>query len=47
LEDQIGGQIEAGFAISGFYEDDWDEKETPLNNFTSMYISTLGIKAVL
>jgi SAM-dependent methyltransferase len=47
LEDQIGGQIKAGFAISGFYEDDWDQKETPLNKFTSMYISTLGIKAVL
>jgi len=25
LEDQIGGQIAAGFAITGFYEDGWDE----------------------
>jgi hypothetical protein len=23
LEDQIGGQIEAGFVITGFYEDHW------------------------
>ena len=44
LEDQIGGQIEAGFVICGLYEDDWDEKATPLNKFTSMYISTLGRK---
>ncbi len=44
LEDQIGGQIEVGFAICGFYEDDWDEKATPLNQFASMYICTLGRK---
>lgn len=44
LEDQIGGQIDAGFSICGFYEDDWDEKETPLNKFASMYIGTLGMK---
>lgn len=25
LEDQIGGQIAAGFVITGFYEDGWDE----------------------
>ncbi len=24
LEDQIGGQTDAGFAITGFYEDRWD-----------------------
>ncbi len=44
LQDQIGGQIEAGFSINGFYEDDWDEKATPLNNFSPMYIATLAIK---
>ncbi len=44
LEDQIGGQIEAGFAICGLYEDDWDEKATPLNKFASMYIATLARK---
>ncbi len=31
LEDQIGGQIEAGFSICGFYEDSWDGESTPLN----------------
>ncbi|MGB0372623.1 MAG: class I SAM-dependent methyltransferase [Opitutales bacterium] len=44
LEDQIGGQIQAGFAIQGLYEDYWDNKATPLNNFSPMYISTLGVK---
>lgn len=47
LEDQIGGQIEAGFSICGLYEDDWDEKATPLNNYASLYISTLGRKIPL
>lgn len=27
LEQQIGGQIEAGFMITGFYEDDLEEKD--------------------
>lgn len=44
LDDQIGGQIEAGFAICGFYEDNWDDRETPLNRYSSMYIATLGRK---
>ncbi|MCH8333246.1 class I SAM-dependent methyltransferase [Candidatus Sumerlaeota bacterium] len=44
LEDQIGGQIEAGFAITGFYEDDWDDEATPLNRFTSLYMATKAIK---
>ncbi|MGJ8678667.1 MAG: class I SAM-dependent methyltransferase [Akkermansiaceae bacterium] len=44
LEDQIGGQIEAGLMICGLYEDDWDEEATPLNKFGSMYISTLARK---
>lgn len=44
LEDQIGGQIAAGFVISGFYEDDWDDEASPLNRFAPMYISTLAIR---
>ncbi|WOO43323.1 class I SAM-dependent methyltransferase [Rubellicoccus peritrichatus] len=44
LDDQIGGQIEAGFAICGFYEDDWDDQATPLNKFASAYIATLARK---
>ncbi len=44
LDEQIGGQIDAGFAICGFYEDNWDDRATPLNRYTTMYISTLGKK---
>ncbi|MDF1852274.1 MAG: class I SAM-dependent methyltransferase [Verrucomicrobiales bacterium] len=32
-EDQIGGMCEAGFAITGFYEDDWDEESTRLQGW--------------
>ena len=38
LEDQIGGQIAAGFAITGFYEDTWDN--TPLDAYMPVYIAT-------
>jgi len=44
LDDQIAGQIEAGFVICGFYEDDWDDTSTPLNQYACMYISTLARK---
>jgi len=42
LDDQIGGQIKAGFSITGFYEDDWSDEATPLNKFGPMYIATLA-----
>lgn len=44
LEDQIGGQINAGFAITGFYEDAWDEKKGPIHKFISIYIATRAVK---
>lgn len=42
LEEQIGGQIGAGFAITGFYEDTWPG--TKLNEYTSTFIATRAIK---
>ena len=42
LEDQIGGQIDVGFAIVGFYEDVWPG--TPLNEYLPTYIATRAIK---
>jgi ubiquinone/menaquinone biosynthesis C-methylase UbiE len=42
LEDQIGGQIKAGFVISGFYEDKWEH--SPLSKYISGYIATLAHK---
>jgi len=44
LEDQIGGQISAGFLIEGFYED--RHRTHPAAQFTPTYIATRSIKPV-
>jgi SAM-dependent methyltransferase len=45
LEDQIGGQIDAGFLIAGFYEDTVAEGEDdPLSHYTPVFIATRAIK---
>ena len=44
LEDQIRGQLAAGFFICDLYEDNWNDDATLLNRFSSMYISTLAKK---
>ena len=44
LEEQIGGQIEAGFTISGFYEDSWNDEAHPLNKFASTSMAILSEK---
>lgn len=44
LEQQIGGQIAAGFIIAGLYEDDWDDEATLVNRFTTTSIATLALK---
>jgi SAM-dependent methyltransferase len=44
LEDQIKGQLEAGFVICDLYEDRWDDNASPLNQFMPMYLSTLAKK---
>ena len=44
LGDQIGGQIDAGFAITGFYEDHWSDEATPLNRFSSTSMATRALK---
>lgn len=45
FDDQIAGQIEAGFIIAGFFEDKWDNEATPLNAYMSTSMATLAIKA--
>jgi SAM-dependent methyltransferase len=41
LDDQIGGQIQAGFSITGFYEDTWgDSEEEPLDRYLPCFIAT-------
>ncbi len=42
LTDQIGGQIDAGFVIDGFYEDGWPGMA--LAEFTDIFIATRGVK---
>lgn len=44
LTEQIGGQIAAGFSITGFYEDYWHTEERPLNHFMPSFIATRALK---
>jgi SAM-dependent methyltransferase len=45
LEDQIGGQVEAGFVIAGFYEDrDRKKEDSPLRDYMATYIATRATK---
>ena len=51
LTDQIGGQIDAGFVITGFYEDkriqnehNRDDSELLLSRYTPVYIATRALK---
>jgi SAM-dependent methyltransferase len=44
LDEQIGGQIDAGFTIAGFYEDRWSEEATSLNSYLPTSMATLAIK---
>jgi SAM-dependent methyltransferase len=44
LEDQIGGQIAAGFVITGFYEDTWDESKGKIHKFLPCYAATRAVK---
>ena len=44
LDDQIAGQIDAGFVIAGFFEDKWDNAATPLNAYMPTSMATLAIK---
>jgi SAM-dependent methyltransferase len=42
LDDQIGGQLEAGFAITGFYEDRWPGHA--LDKYLPMFLATRAVK---
>lgn len=44
LDEQIGGQIAAGFLIAGFYEDSWSDEARLLNKYTPTFIATRAIK---
>jgi len=45
LEDQIGGQIDAGFLIAGLYEDcDREEENDALSKYMPVYVVTRAVK---
>ena len=45
LEDQIGGQIAAGFVITGLYEDyGREDDDNPLGNYMPTFIATRALK---
>lgn len=45
LEDLIGGQLEAGFVITGFYEDRWEEPDKqPLDRYIPTFLATRAVK---
>jgi hypothetical protein len=42
LDEQIGGQLKAGFYLTGFYED--IDPDFPLSQYTPLYIATCARK---
>lgn len=44
LDEQLGGQLDAGFLIAGFYEDDWGGSE-PIDKFMNCFIAVRAIKS--
>ena len=44
LDDQIGGQINAGFQIIGFYEDGWDASISPIHRYLNCFIATRALR---
>ncbi|MCO6511649.1 MAG: class I SAM-dependent methyltransferase [Aridibacter famidurans] len=45
LDQQIGGQIRAGFVITGFFEDYFSDEATPLNKYCPIFAATRATKA--
>lgn len=45
LTDQIGGQLEAGFALTAFYEDDWNGTHK-LDSYFPAFFATRAIKLI-
>lgn len=44
LEDQLGGQLAAGFLLTDLYEDGWDDAPQPIHRFLNCYLATRAIK---
>jgi len=45
LDDQIGGQLDAGFVLTGFYEDSWSaDEDEPLSDYMQTFFATRALK---
>jgi hypothetical protein len=45
LADQIGGQLDAGFLIDGFFEDRYpDPERDPISGFVDTFLATRAVK---
>jgi SAM-dependent methyltransferase len=45
LEDQIGGQLDAGFLLTGFFEDTYAEEQgDPLTKYMPIFVATRAVK---
>lgn len=44
LEDQLGGQCDAGLSITGLYEDGWDEESSALHRWMPLFVATRSVK---
>lgn len=46
LEAQMGGQLAAGFVLTGLYEDTWSDEATLFNRFAPVAIATRAVKPI-
>jgi SAM-dependent methyltransferase len=44
LEDQIGGQLSAGFVLTAMFEDRWTDEDDPISKLMDTFISTRAMK---
>lgn len=46
LDDQVGGQLDAGFVLIGFYEDKYEgEENDPISRYIATFIATRAVKS--
>lgn len=44
LEDQLGGQLDAGFVLVGLFEDGWPDDPAPIHRLMKCYVATRARK---
>lgn len=44
LEDQLGGQLRAGFVLADLYEDGWSPDHGPIHEFLPCFLATRALK---